>query len=355
MNLPQDSSAPPTTPAAPTAPAAKKQNPLVRVGIGCLGLVGIGCIAVGAFAFYENWQQEQNYQAGHTAYLAADCAAAVGPLDKAASGEPGTKDSDVARTAEAELTECQTMLDAEALVGQGNPGDAVMAYNSFLDTYASSPLRAAALSKGQDIVASTDAEALISPDLCPAIDSLVSSQFITSPAESVPQLSFACGQAFEGAEAYGDALLYYERILGEFPDHALASDAQAAYARATIAEARAVGAGELPAPQAVGESDGSGVVTVIIRNDSPKGLSMVFSGPEVRVERIEPCTDCEEFSGDGPAACPNLGPVGTYELPAGDYEVVVKAAGDDGVTPFRGTWTLEAGQEYESCFYLVTS
>jgi hypothetical protein len=75
----------------------------------------------------------------------------------------------------------------------------------------------------------------------------------------------------------------------------------------------------------------------------------------VRVEKLEPCADCEEFTGDGPSACPEKGPVGSYVLPPGTYEVVVTAVSTGSVTPFRGTWTLESGQEYASCFYLVTS
>jgi hypothetical protein len=38
----------------------------------------------------------------------------------------------------------------------------------------------------------------------------------------------------------------------------------------------------------------------------------------------------------------------------GSYDVVVKAADDAGVTPFRGTWELTPSDEFYSCFYLVT-
>ncbi|NJM07419.1 hypothetical protein HC891_16395 [Candidatus Gracilibacteria bacterium] len=82
---------------------------------------------------------------------------------------------------------------------------------------------------------------------------------------------------------------------------------------------------------------------------------MIFSGPEVRVEELEPCVGCSDFSGSEPTACPELGPVGTYLLAPGTYDVVVKASGDGSVTPFRGNWVLDGGQEYSSCFYLVTT
>ena len=79
---------------------------------------------------------------------------------------------------------------------------------------------------------------------------------------------------------------------------------------------------------------------VRIQNDSPNSMSLVFKGPDVRVERLEPCTDCVEFHGTGPDACPEKGPIGEYVMQPGSYDVVVKAADDAGVTPFRGTWEL---------------
>jgi hypothetical protein len=105
----------------------------------------------------------------------------------------------------------------------------------------------------------------------------------------------------------------------------------------------------------VGSSESTGTATVIIQNDSPEALSMVFSGPDTRVEDLDRCEECESFTDAEPDACPEIGPVAKYELTPGAYEVVVKASSDGSVTPFRGTWTLEAGQEYSSCFYLVRS
>jgi hypothetical protein len=123
----------------------------------------------------------------------------------------------------------------------------------------------------------------------------------------------------------------------------------------TIADAAVTGAGELPAPSAVGDSGEAGdLVKVRIQNDSPNSMSLVFKGPDVRVERLEPCTDCVEFHGTGPDACPEKGPIGEYVMQPGSYDVVVKAADDAGVTPFRGTWELTPSDEFYSCFYLVT-
>ncbi|NTU86210.1 MAG: hypothetical protein HGA45_43930 [Chloroflexales bacterium] len=346
-----------TPPAAPV-PAAppKKRGPLARIAVGCLGVVVLGCVLIGGFMFYETWQQEQNYKAGHAAYLQADCASAAGPLGKAASGDPGSAESDVALKAAAELQECEAFEAAEALVGEDKLGDAVMGYSAFVVKYADSPLNEPALTRGQALVADTEPAALISADLCQAIDDLVGQQLISAPDDQLPPILYACGQAYEGADNFSEALRFYERFRGEYPDHSLTEEVRVAFVRATVSEAAALGAGALPAPQSVGASgESGGNVTVLIQNDSAERLSMVFSGPEVRVEELEPCAECSDFSGSEPTACPELGPVGRYVMAPGTYDVVVKASGNSGVTPFRGTWTLEPSQEYSSCFYLVTT
>jgi tetratricopeptide (TPR) repeat protein len=345
-----------TSPPAPLPAAPKKRGPWLRLGIGCLSVIVLGCIGIGGFAFYENWQQERNYQAGHQAYLQADCAGAVDPLRKAASGEPGTRGNDVALKAQAELQECEALLAADAFADQNKPADAVLAYSALVTKYASSPLKEPALAKGQQLFAQGATDALATAALCESVDDLADQQFIAQPDTALPPLLYACGQAYEDDGAFSEAVAAYDRFRRAYPDHELAEDVQRAFVRATIAEADAVGAGTLPAPQVVGSSGAAGgPVTVVIQNDSPERLSMVFSGPEVRVEELDACTDCQKFIGDGPSACPEKGPVGRYELPPGTYDVVVKASSGRDVTPFRGSWALEDGQEYSSCFYLVTS
>src|SRR4029077_6674797 len=97
-----------------------------------------------------------------------------------------------------------------------------------------------------------------------------------------------------------EALIVLDRFLTDYPDHELAASAKDAFARVTIADASVTGAGELPAPSPVGDSgEAGGLVKVRIQNDSPNSMSLVFKGPDVRVERLEPCTDCVEFHGTG--------------------------------------------------------
>lgn len=343
-----------TPPTDPQPAPAPRRNIVARLGIGCLGMIALGCAALGGLFVYETRQQEQNYAAGNAAYMAADCAAAIDPLDKAARGEPGTAESDVAFKAQAELQQCNELLAADA-AATSDPATALLGYSAILTKYDNSPLVTPALSQGQAVISSSAPEQLATPDLCNTLDTLITQTIITAPATTMPTLLFACGIAAENAGAYSEALAFYEQVLDEYLASVNPSELEAAIVRATLAEATASGAGFLPAPLATGESSGdAGFATVVIQNDSPESLRMVFSGPDVRVEDLESCEECASFGDDEPEFCPEIGPVATYTLAPGTYDVVVKASSDGGVTPFRGNWTLEAGEEYSSCFYIVS-
>jgi hypothetical protein len=331
----------------------KKGRTFLKIGAGCLTTVVLACGGLFGWFAFETYQQQQNYDQGHQAYLQADCASAVEPLTKAANGEPGTADS--ARQAAVELSACESLMQADALADAGDTAEAVMAYHMFVATHNSGPLLEPARERGSSLLSESAAATLASRELCVATDDLQAQGLLSDTDTILPPLYYACGQTFEEAEAYSDAVFIYQRFRDDYPEHSLAGDVEAAFVRATVAEAAAFGAGNLPAPQTLGDGSGSGPVTVIIQNDSPERLSMVFSGPEVRVEELEPCADCENYTVAGPTTCPELGPVGSYTLPPGDYQVVVKSISDRGVTPFSGEWELAGGDEYYSCFFLVTT
>lgn len=356
---PANQSLPPTSPMGPPpldpSAAPKKSNTLVKAGIGCLSLVVLACVAFGGLVWYQDRQQKQNYAQGHEAYLQADCASAIEPLTKAANGDPGSSTSDVAVLARSELAECEAFMDLSMGVSSDLPSG-LIGYSNFVDSYPASPLQAPALAQAQKLVESSDPSDLASAVFCPVIDSFIDNQIIATPDQTVPELLFACGNGYEAVDLPSEALDMYHRFRIDYPDHALAPDVEEAFARASVAEAAAFGAGALPPPQQMGEGTGEGNAIVIIQNDSPDQLSLVFSGPEAVIEDVEACVDCVEFTdATVPDACPELGPVATFEVPPGDYSVVVKSVSSDGVTPFIGNWSLAPGQEYSSCFYLITS
>lgn len=344
----------PPTPIPPTPAAApKKSNPIVKIALGCLGLIVLGCVGFGGLLGYGLYQQNQSYETGHAAYLKGDCAAAIDPLTKAASGDPGSPQAEAATKAQADLQECEAFLEADNLAAS-DPGAAVLGYAAFVEKYTTGPLIEPATTKAQELLSTGNPEELAVVPLCEVTDALVDQKYIANPDETLPPLLFACGQTYETENEFSAAVFTYARFREDYPDHPLAADVEEAYVRASLAEANAVGAGNIPAPQAIGETGTTGEMTVIIQNDSPDKLSLIFSGPEVRVEELEPCADCIKYTGDGPDACPEQGPIGTYVLKPGSYQVVVKSTSGESVTPFQGTWDLADGQEYYSCFFLVT-
>ncbi|HEY6570305.1 MAG TPA: hypothetical protein VIZ22_08455 [Candidatus Limnocylindrales bacterium] len=308
-------------------------------------------IAVIAAVFgYQYWDQQQNYKAGHEAYLAADCAGAIVPLRKAADGS-----GDTATQAQAELQECQALLEGSDLIAGGNPADGLLAYSEFVLKYGDGPRADAAVAGGRQAIDDGPPESVASVDVCDSLDTLEEQGFVAGEDEALPPLLYACGQTYEASAAYAAAIVVLGRFLTSYPDHALTDSVKDAFARVTVADAKAAGAGSLPEPDHVGPSEAGGdLATVIIQNSSPESMGIVFSGPDVRVESLDACPTCETFTDTGPAECPDAGPVGTYLVEPGDYEVVVTATSTGDVTPFHGTWTLSAGEEYSSCFYVVT-
>jgi hypothetical protein len=329
---------------APQAPPKKKGRRRRIV----LAVVFAG-LALGGFRV---WQASQAYDNGHAAYLAADCATAVGFLRQAGGdGRPSSSDSETEKNARAELQECEAFLAAGDLKTQGKPAAALLAFRDFIVAHPRSPLVDSARSAATGLGAAAAAAATTA--LCDEIDSLETMSLLGTPPSALPELLFECGNAYGAAAQWQDALLMYARFRSEFPDHALAEEVEAAFAAATLADAEAGGAGELAPPPGV-EGGDENVATVVIVNDAPDPINIVFSGTVVRVEDVLPCTDCETLTED-PGECPNKGPLVEYELPPGSYTVVVKSGTNVLTTPFRGTWDLAAGFTYEHCFYIVTS
>jgi hypothetical protein len=318
-----------------------------------LVVAAVAVVVIAGLGVFLNWQREQNYQTGHQAYLKADCAGAVGPL-RSAAGESSSDKGDVALKARAELQECDALLAADRLATDSKPGEAVLGYSNFVTKYERSALKDAALASGQKLIADAPGK-VASVAVCDVLETLEAQRFFAPVGDTLPPFLYACGQAYGAKSAFADALAMYGRFRAEYPEHSLAGEVEKAFADATLAETAASGAGSLPPPRAVGKSgEAGGQATVVIQNDSPERLSMVFSGPDVRVEEMAACADCVKFTGAGPRACPRKGPVAEYVLAPGTYEVVVKSSSGSDVTPFRGTWTLKKGEGYTSCFYLVS-
>jgi hypothetical protein len=315
---------------------------VIVVGVGAL--VGLGILGA-----YVSGAQQRAYDKGHTAYLEGNCADAVGPLGDAADDD---SDRDLAATAQAEVEECEQLLAADALDTQGNQGDAVLAYSRFVTDHPTSPIVDVALDRGESLIAGEPPERLATAALCGALESLEAQRFVEAPDDDLPPLLLACGRLLLEQGDFAAALAALDRVRSSFPDHEVGPEVDETFVQVALAEAEASGAGDLAQPEPVGPAeDPSGPTVVRIENASSQQLTIVFSGPEQRVEEVAPCSECGAASGAD--ACDATGPEIRVELPPGTYDVVVRAAAGADVIPFRGTWALDAGFEYGQCFFIV--
>jgi LysM repeat protein len=106
-------------------------------------------------------------------------------------------------------------------------------------------------------------------------------------------------------------------------------------------------------PRDLGPTSAEGQAELVIANDSPYLLTLEFTGPITQTITVEPCPDCEEYTGFGPIVCRPGRPDTTFKLSPGTYEVTAKVSQAD-ITPFSATWELEADHSYSQCFYAVS-
>lgn len=195
-------------------------------------------------------------------------------------------------------------------------------------------------------------QAFIKEGLCEQIDSLERENQIPQNNTILPNLLYECGKSFEDNKNLYGAIQVYEEFFNKYPNHALATNVEEALARAIIIDAKESGAGIIPSPERSGSTNDESV-NVIIQNDSPERLRIIFSGPKSQIEELSACDTCIIYSVIAPMYCPEEGPIGTYTLPPGQYDVVVQSISDTGVTPWTGEWDLISGEEYSSCFFIT--
>lgn len=171
--------------------------------------------------------------------------------------------------------------------------------------------------------------------------------------EELAGMYLQCGDNYAAESDFDGAVAMYEDFLAKFPDHPQVEAVNSSLAAALIGQARAGGAGTIDAPPSTGTAP-EGVSRVVIQNDSPHKIKLVFSGPDTRIEELEACPECKDYAFVGPVFCPEQGPLGTYDLTPGDYDILVETADGDDVTPYTGEWALVGGNEFYTCFFVIT-
>jgi len=322
-----------------------------RSGCGCGGLIVILLVVAAIYTPIRFFLDKANYPKGHQAYLQGDCETAVESLGSIVTSPRLVDLGGYVALAEEEYSECWAFQAAEKKAS-GDPGGAILAYNDFLFNHANGPLAAEASHRIETVFLQTEADRLATRALCDQLESFEQGNPSLKQSSRFPGLILECAHTYEGIQAFSTAIELYNRFLDEYPQDELASAAEISLIRAIVADARESEAGTIPPPERSGSTSGGSTV-VIIRNDSPERLRIVFSGPESRMEELSACSSCTTYSGMGPMYCPEQGPVGRYTLAPGQYDVVVQSISDTGITPWTGDWDLASGDEYSSCFYIT--
>jgi len=293
------------------------------------------------------------YHKGYQAYAAANCQAAIADFDWVINnGERFVDFNDYVARSRAQKAECRAFQEVVEEQKTGTPEAVLVAYEQFVSRYPRGALEQPIRQKTARLFEQAGIEALAQPSACERIDKLVANQLIPNPDQNSPSFYKACGQMYARSNDHTNAVKIYERFLDNYPQHQLTPEVKLALAQSMVAEAKAQGAGKIERPGVSGWTV-SGTTVVEIRNDSPEDMRIVFSGSEPRFEELERCEDCQKYMGTGPELCPAKGPVGRYTLKPGQYDLVVKSISDGGVRPFTGTWVLDGGTEYNSCFFIV--
>jgi hypothetical protein len=193
-----------------------------------------------------------------------------------------------------------------------------------------------------------------STDFCPMLQQMSESATFTNNANQFADILLACGNNSAANADYDSAVNAYQIFLAQYPNHPRVEEVNQLLPDLLINQARASGAGTIERPESSGWAP-EGVARVVIQNDSPHDLRIVFSGPDARIETLDACAECTDYSTIGPIFCPEKGPIGTYDLTPGQFEVLVETTNESDVTPFTGSWDLQGGNEFYSCFFIVTT
>lgn len=315
--------------------------------------VGVGLVLIVAgFIVVQYFSDQNDFENGRTAHQQANCALAINHFDKVIDR---VRLLDLGNFVEAAVEDKAVCAHFQVAVNEeqnGNFSAALVAYHIFLQSFDDEFLVPVANQRIENLVNQGYTAQLAEQALCQSIDRLLMEGRVPQPDTLLPPFYLACGQASRTKQDYDQAIAFFELFLTLYDDHALVTEVETALAQTIVADVRSGETGVLPAPERI-ESRPSRVTQVVIQNDSPQDLRLVFSGAESRVEELAACPTCQNYPRNGPAFCPETGPIGRYSLIPGEYDVVVETINDQSIVPFTGTWDLTAGGEYFSCFFIV--
>jgi hypothetical protein len=300
-----------------------------------------------------NWWYNRRFEPGMKAYTAGKCEQAIADFNEVIGDRKPDTDTDTVAQSIAKREECQ--IYRAFLTNVGKPVELLGSASEFAQKYPNSALLEAIRQSTNLNLDPNQVKSWAGTTACQKMDAIEKANLIPQNDRTLPELYQHCGDLLVSQKQAAQGAGLYEQFLHKFPKHSAEAAVKKAYAAVLVSEAKAKGSGTIAAPGQSGvTADGSTEVT--IQNDSQVPMRIVFSGPTPRVEELPRCKDCQSYTTENaPSACPEKGPIGTYVLNPGDYEVLVKSYGGQFVRPFTGNWGLNAGTAYKHCFYIVQS
>jgi hypothetical protein len=320
-------------------------------GGGCALLILLAIAGLVGWNMLTDWWHNRRFEPGMKAYTAGKCEQAIADFNAVIGDRQPHNNSDNVAQAIAKREECQTYRSF--LTNNGRPFERLGMASQFAQKYPDSVLLETIRQSVRSHLDPNQVKSWAGEAACQKMDAIEKANLIPQADRTLPALYQHCGDLLVAQKQVAQGMGLYAQFLNKFPKHPAEAAVKKAYAAVLVNEAKAKGSGTIAAPGQSGvTADGSTQVT--IQNDSPTPMQIVFSGPTPRVEELPPCKDCQSYTTENaPSACPEKGPIGTYVLNPGDYEVLVKSYGGPFVQPFTGNWDLNAGTAYTHCFYII--
>ncbi|WP_282691997.1 hypothetical protein [Streptomyces sp. CC208A] len=171
---------------------------------------------------------------------------------------------------------------------------------------------------------------------------------------------FACGTQQFGNEQFTKAAATMEKYAKDYPDSDQAAHARSIAIAAQIADKEPEAGKKLPPAKAPGGAR----MTMVISNDAPDEVELLYTGPVTGKITLRPCGDCRTYDrvetvlrGFKPCSgASSKYPKATVQLPAGTYHLLQKRAGS-GFATAGDTKTskakIEPGYSYTNCLYVT--
>jgi hypothetical protein len=202
------------------------------------------------------------------------------------------------------------------------------------------------------VAADTEAELLKDAGWCLELDKFRNDPVLSALKDLVPGLLATCAKAPTTPESV--AIEEAQEFLKKFPGHRFAADVLATFAALLNKQARTDGGyKDFGAEDLVGPVGGDRAI-IMVFNDSQEKLRIALSGPEPRVEELDPCADCPSVPKDtSPGGCRKGATAKRIVLAPGEYDMALDFSGGDRKTNGAfAHWALQGGKQYYGCFYI---